>query len=316
MAISIARAQRHIREWNEKLARYPSRNGWVNSLFHACQIETAAEIVRQRKVVCRQHVPIVLCDVANQGALWNNPAAHEYVRLYFRPKNSFHFKTEGIKSNSDPYRVNPHMAIPVMLVFDFTSVITLADSFFVSGNFASQALAPLQGDKNFDGLNFNYIYHDSAVSQDMMQTIHDARMAEVVVRNELPLAHHLRVVVCRTIHEERMLRYLLRNVDVSDVRFAVEKGGSLFLCRGSYITELYTRGGELHFDFTAPSTARKDKYSVAVSCGNSRFAFSLEPSSWRVPQIVNPDPSAEWKIEIEGCTAYLGPVPATVPVVR
>jgi hypothetical protein len=315
MAISIARAERHIAEWNEKLGRYPSRGGWVSSLFHACQIETAAEIVRQRRVVCRQHVPVVLCDVANQGALWNNPAAHEFVRLYFRPKNSFHFKTEGIKSLGDPYRVNPHMSIPVMMVFDLASVLTLNDSYFVSGNFASQALAPLQGDKNFNLLNFDYTYHDSGVSREMMQTIHDARMAEVVVRNQLSLAH-LRAVVCRTIHEERMLRYLLRASDVSDVRFAVEKGGALFLRRGSYITELYTQGGELHFDFTAPSTARKDKYSVIVSCGNARLAFSLEPKNWRVPQIVNPDPAAEWKIEIEGCTAYIGPVPASVPLVR
>ncbi|MER9596681.1 MULTISPECIES: DarT ssDNA thymidine ADP-ribosyltransferase family protein [unclassified Mesorhizobium] len=315
MAISIARAERHITEWSEELARYPSRNGWVSCLFHACQIETAAEIVRQRRVVCRQNVPVVLCDVANQGALWNNPSAHEFVRLYFRPKNSFHFKTEGIKSSIDPYRINPHMAIPVMLVFDLTSVLTLNESYFVSGNFASQALAPLQGDNNFNLLNFQYIYHDSGVSPEMKQTIHDARMAEVVVRNELSLAH-LKAVVCRTIHEERMLRHLLRASDVSDIRFAVEKGGALFLRRGSYITELYTRDGQVHFDFTAPSTARKDKYSVAVACGNSRFAFSLEPKAWRVPQIVNRDPAAEWKIEIEGCTAYVGPVSATGPIVR
>jgi hypothetical protein len=94
--------------------------------------------------------------VANQGALWNNPAAHDFVRLYFRPRNSFHLKTEGIKSKTDPYRVDPHMAIPIMFVFDFVSVTTLQNSYFVSGNFASQALSALQGDNNFDTLRFDY----------------------------------------------------------------------------------------------------------------------------------------------------------------
>jgi hypothetical protein len=314
VAISVARATKHATEWDEALAKFQSRANWGSSLYHACQLETAAEILRQGQIVCRRDVPVVICDVANQGALWNNPAAHEYVRLYFRPKNKFHLKTEGIKSTSDQYRVNPHMSVPVMFIFDFISVMVMENSFFVSGNFASLAAVPQQGDKNFDRLNFNHIYHDSNVSQDMMQTIHDARMAEVVVSSSLSLSH-LRAVVCRTVHEESMLRYMLRGTNLSGYRFVVEKGGSVFFRRGIYITEIYTLNGNLHFTFTSPSVAPKVKYQVVVACQNARFNFDLEPKRWRVPQITNHDPDAVWRVEIEGCLAYEGPVPASIPIV-
>lgn len=124
MAISVARADQHVALWSLRLDRFASRTGWGRSLYHACQIEVAAEILRGGEVICRNGVPALLCDVANQGALNNNPAAHDYVRLYFRPKNRFHLKTEGIKARGDPNRVDPHMCIPVMLVFDLKSVLT------------------------------------------------------------------------------------------------------------------------------------------------------------------------------------------------
>lgn len=314
MAISVNRANRHTAEWTASLARFPSRGGWGSSLYHACQIETAAEIIRRGHIICRHDQDIVLCDVANQGALWNNPDAHKYVRLYFRPKNRFHLKTEGIKSRIDPYRIDPHMSIPVMFVFDFVSVMTCTNSYFVSGNFASQALCPQQGDTNFDQLNFDYIYHDSPVPNDLKATIHDARMAEALIEGALSL-QTLKAVVCRTIYEERMLRRLTSNVDVSNIRFSVEKAGSIFFRRGIYISELYTQDGVLHFDFAAPLIGRKETYAVTVQCGAQRNEYELKPQRWRIPAIVNPNPSAIWRVEIEGCLAFEGPATDNTPVV-
>ena len=315
MAISVERARKHTKHWTEALARFRSCANWGSSLFHACQIETAAEILRQGQIICRRDVPVIVCDVANQGALWNNPAAHEYVRLYFRPKNHFHLKTEGIKSSTDPYRIDPHMSVPVMFVFDFVAVMQLASSYFVSGNFASLAAVPQQGDSHFDHLNFEHIYHDSAVSPDMMQTIHEARMAEVVVSRSLSL-EHLRAVVCRTVHEESMLKHMLRGMDINQYRFAVERRGSVFIKRGIYITEIYTRNGNLHFNFTSPAAAPKERYSVNVRCGAMSCNFDLAPKRSRIPQITNHDPDAVWRVEIEGCVAFEGPVAtADMPIV-
>lgn len=307
MAISVARANAHVACWKERLERFSPRAGWASSLFHACQIEVAEKIIRDGHVVCRQNVPNVICDVANQGALWNNPAAHQYVRLYFRPRNRFHLKTEGIKPLSDPYRIDPHMAIPVMFVFDFVSVLTDQSSFFVPGNFASAAMQPLTGDANFDTLNFEYIYHDSKPSSDIMNVVQDARMAEVVVLNSLPLKH-LKAVVCRTIYEEQMLRYLLRDVDISKIKFITERGGALFFRRGIFLSELYVDQGNIHFTFQSPTTAILPEYKVRVGCGNEWHNFKLAAKKWRVPQITNTDPNAIWTIYIEDCLAFQGPV--------
>lgn len=98
MSITVKRAARHSKEWSSKLAPFPVRANWPVHLFHTCQLEVAVEIVKSGEIKCRSNVGNLICDVANQGAVWNNPDAHNYVRLYFRPRNSFHLKTEGVKA--------------------------------------------------------------------------------------------------------------------------------------------------------------------------------------------------------------------------
>lgn len=315
MAVSVARAHRHVDEWRAKLAQFPTRRRWADCLYHACQIEVAAEILKSGELVSRSRLPTLLCDVANQGALWNNPTAHEYVRLYFRPRNRFHLKTEGIKSRADAYRVDPHMSIPVMLAFDSASVLSLPESMFVPGNFAGTSKQPLSGDTHFGQLNFSQIYHDSPVSRDEMQEIHDARMSEIVIPYRLSLSH-LVAVVTRTIHEERYLRSLL-GPRAADYPFAVEKHGSIFFRRGIFIREIYTKDGELHFDFTSPHHGTKPAYEVVVSSGEQSVQYELAARRWRIPAISRrKDPAAVWRVEIEGCVAYEGVVPSAGPILR
>jgi hypothetical protein len=119
MPITISRARRHTEEWSAKLAPFPVRANWPVHVFHTCQLEVAVEIIRSGQIKCRASVTKLICDVANQVAVWNNPEAHNYVRLYFRPRNSFHLKTEGVKAIGDPYRIDPHMSIPIAFAFDF-----------------------------------------------------------------------------------------------------------------------------------------------------------------------------------------------------
>lgn len=151
----------------------------------------------------RQDPDKIICDVADQGALWHNPEAHEFARLYFRPRNGFHFKTEGIKSTSDRYRKDPHMSIPIIFAFDFVATITLPNSFFLPVNFAIGAPDVLNGDAEFDTLDFEKIYNDRPLpaSSDERRNIQAFRMAEVVTKGGLTL-DTLSAVGCRTIHEE------------------------------------------------------------------------------------------------------------------
>jgi hypothetical protein len=133
----------------------------------------AVEIVKCGAIKCRRKVGALICDVANQGAVWNNPDAHRFVRLYFRPRNSFHLKTEGVKSKVDPHRVDPHMSIPVAFAFDFQKVVTLPTAGFVPGNFAKTGVAPLTGDGEFNKMQFDFIYHDGPLTPEKQTEVHN-----------------------------------------------------------------------------------------------------------------------------------------------
>ena len=103
MSITLARAQKHVAEQQRRLATTQQRSAWPQFLFHTTHVTNAVNIVRQgflgaRNVVENFH------DVANQGALASFDASHDYARLYFRPRNPFHVRTEGIKCVSDLYR--------------------------------------------------------------------------------------------------------------------------------------------------------------------------------------------------------------------
>lgn len=274
------------------------------------------EIIRAGQLSCRDDVDVLLCDVANQGALWNNPDAHRVARLYFRPRNAFHLKTEGIKSRTDRFRQDPHMAIPIAFAFKFVPVMCLEECFFVDGNFAKNRAAPLSGDENFDKLDFEVIYHDSPFSADQMQHYQNARMSEVVVRDRLSL-EFLDAVICRTIHEERTLRHRLALAGLLPPPIRVEQRGSVFMRKGILIDEVYMKERLLHFRFREPVSGVQDDYEVEVACLSSQKVnnFRLKAGGYRVRQILADDPNAIWRITIEGCVAYEGPVPKDVNVV-
>lgn len=46
MSITVARADRHVKDWSHNLARFPTRANWPLHLFHTCQLEVAVEIIK------------------------------------------------------------------------------------------------------------------------------------------------------------------------------------------------------------------------------------------------------------------------------
>jgi hypothetical protein len=312
MSVTIERAERHVREWSKRLAPFRTRSNWPRHLFHTCQLEVALEIIRAGRILCRKDVPRLICDVANQGALWNNADAHGYVRLYFRPRNNFHLKTEGIKATGDPNRIDPHMSIPITFAFNFVKVIASQDSGFVAGNFARSGARPSDSDHNFDNLRFDLIYHDAATLPDQRTEIHNWRMSEVVVSRELALAK-ISCIVCRTIHEERTLRYMLN--ETIPHRTIIEQRGSIFMRRGIFIDEIYWAAGMMHLKFNGPIGFTKETYVVNVICHDqgtvTQGRYSVSPGiSYRFARL-QASAAAVWRIEFEGCLAYNGPIPST-----
>jgi hypothetical protein len=280
---------------------------WPSALFHACQLEVAAQILRDGELRCRNEAGALLCDVANQGALWANPAAHSYARLYFRPRNMFHLKTEGVKRLNNPHRVNPHMSMPVMLAFDFRRVLTMPESGFLYGNFAHAGAEILSGDEAFDELNFAYIYHDSPTSPDLGPTIREARMSEVVVPDAVPISM-INAVICRTVHDLASLRHELAGVAVG-VPLMVEGETAIFQKKNIFVRELYCDHGQVHLTLTAPESGSIAGVKVRLVSDEQDWTAHIDTTRFVVGDFIANSPDTVWTIEIEDCVAYRAQIP-------
>jgi len=199
------------------------------------------------------------------------------------------------------------MAIPVVFVFDFTSVMTRPGTYFLPENFALAGSEPLDGDGNFDALDFDIVYHDGSTTDENREEIHRARMAEVVIHDELPL-DSLQYVVCRTIHEERTLRHLIVDL-INTPRIVVERHGGVFFRKGMFVDEIHAKTDIIRMRFRGPVKFSQHDYAVSVYSSRHAWSGRLAPGAWRFNSLLADDPDEVWTIEIEGCVAYRAPVP-------
>lgn len=319
MPVSVERIERHIEEWGPKLGRDSLRKSWPKYLFHTLDASSINAVVARGAVLSRQKVVsqhgAVICDVANQGALWSNPAAHNYVRLYFRPRNSYHLKNEGIKSLSDVYRIDPHMTIPVTIAFNISPVLSLPGAAFVPGNFARLGNAPCDTDEDFDDLSFSDIYHDSAPPQARMSEILNARMSEVVVASEVSLSH-ARGLVVRNSYDRWTLRHLLSDLPEDRCpKILLDREGAVFFKRGMYIRDLYLEGNDILLRFGEPFKAPQSKYKIRIEQDKKSVEYFLEAKPlWRISDH-DFDLAMPVKVLIEDCLAFHASLPEDASVV-
>lgn len=322
MPISLARAHAHIEEWTEKL---PSRPWWPNHLFFAAHVTAAADILNSGRLQSRsallQAVGIPH-DIANQDALGTNPAAFEFVRLYFRPRTFFHLRTEGIKLLSDANRLPAHMSVPIMFVFRFEDVVTRQRVAFCDRKMAHVGILPGDDEAYFDNIDFSKVYHDRGISDPQERNaINDRRMAEVLVPQELPLDGTLERVICRTQFDRITLRSLLR--DQAGWREKIRtstKPAEMFFCWGAYLTELSLSGDVLTLRVKASNDYRagdKIKLRVVQRLPDRKMCVYDEKM-----QITNngiqirgwaPEHPDRWRIDIEDALAFAGPIPVSAP---
>lgn len=324
MAVSAEVVREHIRTWTGRLRNSPKLANWPAHLFHAADILNAVQILAAGRLVCRRDLPEIPSDVANQEALRNNPEAHSFVRLYFRPKTNFHLRTEGIKCLDDPYRLDHQMSIPIMFAFDAESILTRPGVGCSEGMLSKKRPIGFK-EEAFLAIDFAGVYHDGPVPKDQMKEIQDKRMAEVVVPGELPLVPFLRKVICRTPLERRTLLHLLgpQAARLASLTAVEQLQQSTFLHRELYLTSLSFRQGALELRFHHPSAApRSGKYLVEVEQrieGQSAQRWTGEiPSEWPGVQIpaLRPIEGGSWKILLEGVLAYEAPIPTRTSVLR
>ncbi len=318
MGVSAELARQHVETWSRTLRPYRKLASWPKYLFHTAHVTTAVRILGSGMLKSRSLLEEVEHDVANQGALWNNPEAHKYARLYFRPRTGFHVRTEGIKRRDSAYRQQHEMSIPIMLAFDAASVLSLPQTEFSKTKY-SKAQAIGSDDRFFRSIDFEKVYHDGhIVSEKARKDMSDHRMAEVLVPGHLPLDPHLRWVICRTALERLTLLYLLGPTVIPfQKRVMVERiRQSAFVHCDLYLERLaFSRSG-LTLEFHQPTgrPLAHGKYYVRVAQALDDRLVSewagFAPATHRVLVPLQAASSeAIWTIELEEELAYEGPIP-------
>lgn len=311
MPISIEQADSHVANWSAFLG---SRGYWANHLFFTADAQTAADVLRSGQLVCRQNLGVIARDVANQGALAANVDAHNYVRLYFRPKTNFHLRTEGIKLLADQYRLEHHMSMPIIFVFDLKSIVTMRGVCFSNRNMAHAGQVPGNDWTYFSSIDFSKVYHEGPISDRIAgHEIRDIRMAEVLVPGSLALRGHLKYILCRTHFDRMSLQFLARGADSDLIELlrAAAKPAEMFFCWGSYIEELSVDDDVMTLRVKAARDYQSNqtiKFCVDLMNGNR------VKQSWSEERVLKPirlkgfdiTQGDHWRIQIEESLAFIG----------
>lgn len=330
MALTLAAAQNHVARWTDRLRGSPRQASWPRYLFHTAHVTTAVDILRSRAIVCRSRLGRVEHDVANQGALHAKVEPHDYARLYFRPRNGFHLRTEGIKCREDPYRLRDQISVPIVFALDAVSVLTSADVGFSAGNLQKKKWRVEHDESFFSTIPFDRVYDDAPAGGRESVDLKDRRMAEVVLPGELSLAPHLRWILCRTDLDRRTLLHRL-GADAPAFRrqILVEPVfRSIFVHLGLYLRRADWNEGTLRLDLHPPWPEPGDgTYEVVLinralgTEGSARAGdadtYTLEvPRALRSVRITEIRPSAGncWEIHLEKALAFHAPLPADTSV--
>ena len=262
MGITLARHQAHVVKFEAQFPNY--RKAWPKFLYRHEPIDNVIEILREGALLSRADAfqrRIIINDIAPNDIINRNDAAHNFARLYFRPRNPTQFHVEGIRKPEDFFQ-GKHGGFLVMLLFNSEKVLTTHGTQFSCGNMQSGTSTVQDGDHGFDVLNFDAIYHDIAYPD---ANVIRQRCAEVLPVSPFPLEETLEHIVVRTDADVLTLKYLLSNAGLATYLPKVRKttGGGIFF-------DWYTA-----FDFidTAPG---RIIFKVRPSRSNGDIATQLD----------------------------------------
>lgn len=210
MALTAQFVAEHIARWEVQLqsAYYPHRQKWPSRLFHHAPIENAVTILRSGQLLSRNgSAGIRPRDVAAPGVIDASHRAHNFVRLYFRPRTPTQFHIEGIRRPEDcQYGAHTHAPILIMFVFAAQPVLVMPGVHFSSENMQTGIV---EGDTEqyFAAIPFDKVFHEGGTGGD--QSIIRHRCAEVLVPSPMSLEGTLQWIYCRSEAEKAYLIYSL-----------------------------------------------------------------------------------------------------------
>jgi hypothetical protein len=190
----------HISRWEGELAAggiYPHRVKWPRHLFHHAPLENALAILRSGQLLSRNDSAGRRSrDIAGAGVIDSSPRAHQYARLYFRPRTPTQYHIEGIRRLGEcAYGENAHAPVLIMFVFEARAVLASEGVHFSDCNMQTGAIEG-RTEAYFSDIPFKKVYHEGGLGGDMSIIRH--RCAEVLARSPLNIFDAIARVYCRS----------------------------------------------------------------------------------------------------------------------
>ena len=322
MALSDAFVTAHIAHWQQELAspRYPHRRKWPGCLFHHAPFENVVSILstgmlRSRNDPANPRPRDVSAREVNQA----REHAHDWVRMYFRPKTPTQFSIEGIrKAGECKFGEGTHAPILVMLVLDAHRILTQPDIRFCGQNMQKRNAVPGDDEAYFSAIPFAKVFSEGSTEGD--DTIIQHRCAEVLSSSPLDLGQCLRSIYFRSEPErDTVLHALGQNRQRWLQRCFVSDALKVFEKKFSFVQEIsLTREGVV---FTL--NPRNDRQAVEVRIsvsdmeGHSVAQFysaslaAAPPQGRWIYKREFPDGNYMVRVEIDGHLAYEAPISLT-----
>ncbi len=233
------------------------RHWWTYFLFVYFDVQDVINILQAGHITPKASKP--------RHGSWDHT-----VRLNFRPRTPDLFGCEGVRPAAT--QPNNHCPLPVYLLFDMESVVTLADARFSEGD-VYQNPRTFSTAASFRDLPFHRIYHDSWFRPEERDEVLNARRAQVILPHALDLSH-LRHIWCRSAAEYEMLYLMLPDTVRAQWgdRITVRKDYNLFHSKWVYVeaVTLSAEGALFHFNPCGSTSAEE--------CGT--FDVRVEVNAW------------------------------------
>lgn len=212
MALTTEQADAHIQEWERRLnlPYYSHRKHWPSRLFHHSPVENAVRILTEGVLRARSDTEIDLVrDVAGEGVIHLRVDAHQYVRLYFRPRTPTQFHIEGIRKKHE-CEFGYQAPILIMFVLEAKPVLTREGTCFSDENMQRSSALVGETVEFLSEIPWEKVYHEGGLGGDYSIIGH--RCAEVLATSPLPLSECLQWIYCRSEPERDTLLYLLGEI--------------------------------------------------------------------------------------------------------
>lgn len=231
---------------------------WPKYLFHFSDINNIISILETNHLYSRNLAikkDLLIVDIASEEVISKTKyEIKNFVRLYFRPKTPTQYRNEGIRPLNQR-EIHSHCPVPIYLMFDSASILSLPNSKFSKGNLAKKDTSYTDDIKKLYQFPFNLIYHDSFFHDEIeKKRVIRHRNAEVIIPKSLNL-DSLKLIVCRSEAEkDTLLNLLNKNSWLKwNSKISVDRKNYLFCKEWTYVEKAIMGSNYIILDFPPDS---------------------------------------------------------------